>query len=76
MTEITIDTSIYESKTGRKPVGRAFWTFRIVSDSVTIADKFLHSDQPATYDAALKRAKEVAILRRSTRIVVEPPPGE
>lgn len=76
MTEISIDTSIYERKTGKKPVGRAFWTFRICSDSVTIADKFYHPDAPMTYDKALEKAKEIAALRRSTRIVVEPPPGE
>jgi hypothetical protein len=74
MTEITIDTSSYQRKTGQKPVGRAFWTFRIVSESVTIADKIVSSDQPATYVAALAKAKQVAALRRSTRIVVEPPP--
>jgi len=41
MTEITIDTSTYERKTGRKPVGRAFWSFRLISDSVTVADKVI-----------------------------------
>lgn len=75
MSDITVDTSKYESRAGRKPVGRAFWTFRIVSDNVTVADKLISSDTPATYDAALKHAKEVAALRRSTKIIVEPPPG-
>jgi hypothetical protein len=56
--------------------GRAFWTFRLISDSATVADKFISSEAPATYDAALKRAKEVAVLRRSVLIVVEPPAGE
>jgi hypothetical protein len=73
---IEIDTSRYESKAGKKPVGRAFWTFRIVSPTETIKDYFFHSDQPMVYDKALERAKEIAALRRSDRIVLEPPPGD
>jgi hypothetical protein len=76
MTEIPVDTERYERRTGKKPVGRAFWSFRLISGSVTVADKIIYSDTPATYDAALKRAKDVAELRRSAKIIVEPPPGE
>ncbi len=72
---IEIDTSRYEMKSGSKPRGRAFWVFRIVSDSVTIADKLLSSDQPQTYEAAAKRAQEVAQLRKASQIILEPPPG-
>jgi hypothetical protein len=73
---IEIDTNRYESKTGKKPVGRGFWTFRIVSPTVTIKDHFYHSDQPLTYAKALERAMQIAGLRRCERIVLEPPPGE
>jgi hypothetical protein len=75
MTTISVDTSRYEQKTGKKPVGRAFWTFRICSETVTIADKFLHSEAPTTYAKALERAKGIAALRRCSRIILEPPPG-
>ena len=73
---IEIDTSRYENKTGKKPVGRAFWTFRIVSPTVTIKDHFFHSSQPMTYAKAVERAQEIAGLRRADRIILEPPPGE
>jgi hypothetical protein len=34
MTEISIDTAVYERRHGQ-PLGRAFWTFKIISPSVT-----------------------------------------
>ena len=55
MSEITIDTAAYELKTGRKPVGRAFWTFRICSDSDTIGVSFF---QPATPMATTRRSRK------------------
>jgi len=76
MSEITIDTAAYELKTGRKPVGLAFWTFRICSDSDTIGVSFFQPATPMTYDAAVEEAKLIASLHQSTRIVVEPPEDE
>jgi hypothetical protein len=37
MTEISIDTAVYERRHGQ-PLGRAFWTFKIISPSVTSKD--------------------------------------
>jgi hypothetical protein len=69
MPEINIDTASYERKNG-KPVGRAFWMFRIVSPSVTTKDYIFTVDKPMTFQAACDRAKEVASLRRSDQIVL------
>ena len=38
--DIRIDIEAYQRKHG-KPVGRAFWTFRIVSPTVTIKNKII-----------------------------------
>ncbi len=65
MTEISIDTDAYEREYG-KPVGRAFWMFRIVSPSITTTDK------PMTFQAACDRAREIAAARRSDQIVLLP----
>jgi hypothetical protein len=69
---IEIDTSRYENKTGKKPVGRAFWTFRIVSPTVTIKDHIFTTDKPVTFQAACERAGELATLRRCDQIVLLP----
>ena len=49
--DIHIDIEAYARKHG-KPVGRAFWTFRIVSPTVTIKDKLLTTAKVVTYQAA------------------------
>jgi len=49
MSEITIDTTTYERKTGKKPVGRAFWTFKIISPTVTFKDHIFTTEKPVTF---------------------------
>lgn len=67
-----VDTSRYEREHGRKPAGRRFWRFVLVSGSATVKDHWLDAQKAETYDAALKRAIEVAELRRAVRVEVEP----
>jgi hypothetical protein len=71
MPEISIDTVAYEREYG-KPVGRAFWMFRIVSPSATTKDYIFTTDKPMTYQAACTRARELAKIRRSEQIVLLP----
>lgn len=72
MPEIEIYTDRYEREHGRKPAGRRFWRFTLVSPTVTVKDHYLDIGQATTYEKALERALEVARLRRSERIIVEP----
>ena len=72
MTEIEIYTDRYEREHGRKPAGRRFWRFTLVSGTVTVKDHYLDIGKATTYEKALERALEVARLRRSERIIVEP----
>lgn len=67
-----VDTTRYEREHGRKPAGRRFWRFILVSDTITAKDHYLDASKAETYDAALKRAIDVAELRRATRVEVEP----
>lgn len=67
-----VDTSRYEREHGRKPAGRRFWRFVLVSGSVTAKDHWLDAQKAETYDAALKKALEVAELRRAVRVEAEP----
>jgi hypothetical protein len=71
MTEISIDTTAYERRNG-KPVGRAFWTFRVISPSLTTKDYIFTTDTPMTCQAACDRAREIAAARRSDQIVLLP----
>jgi hypothetical protein len=70
--DIEIYTERYEREHGRKPAGRRFWRFILVSPSVTSKDHYLDIGEQMTYDKALDRAKEVARMRRAVRIIVEP----
>jgi hypothetical protein len=45
MSAISIDTTAYERKHG-KPMGRAFWTFRVISPSLTTKDTSLPPTAP------------------------------
>jgi hypothetical protein len=56
-------------------VGRAFWSFKIISPTVTINDKVYSTDTPMTFQAACQRTREIATLRRSELIVLLPQPG-
>lgn len=72
MAEIEVYTGRYEREHNQKPVGRRFWCFTIVSPTVTVKDHYLNIGQSMTYHKALERAMEVARLRKSDRIIVEP----
>jgi hypothetical protein len=68
---ITIDTTKFEAKHG-KPKGKRYWSFTIVSRSITSRDKFFQVGEPMTFQKACEKAKDLAELRRSDRIIVEP----
>jgi len=69
--DIRVDIEAYERKRG-KPVGCAFWTFRIVSPTVTIKDKIITTAKVVTYQAACEEARRIAALRGSELIVLVP----
>ena len=72
MPDIEVYTERYEREHGHKPLGRRFWTFTLVSGSVTANDHTFNVGRSLTYDAALSKAKELAAIRRAVRIIVEP----
>jgi hypothetical protein len=72
MDDIEIHTARYEREHGHKPQGRRFWRFTLVSSSITAKDHSLVLQDAMTYQKALERAREVAQLRKSERIIVEP----
>src|SRR6476646_244655 len=69
--DIEVYTARYEREHGHRPQGRRFWRFTLVS-SITTKDHFLDLSEQMTYPDALARALEVARLRKSERIIVEP----
>jgi hypothetical protein len=72
MTEIEVYTGRYEREHLRKPTGRRFWRFTLVSSSITTKDHSLVLQDAMTYQKALEEAQRVAALRKSERIIVEP----
>jgi hypothetical protein len=72
MPDIEVYTGRYEREHGQKPVGRGFWRFTLVSSSITAKDHSLVLDEQMTYQKALERARQVAEMRKSERIIVEP----
>jgi len=69
--DIEVYTDRYEREHGHKPQGRRFWRFTLVS-SITTKDHCLDLGEQMTYPDALAKALEVARLRKSERIIVEP----
>ncbi|MCK1543394.1 hypothetical protein IVB12_15870 [Bradyrhizobium sp. 179] len=69
---IEVYTGRYEREHLRKPMGRRFWRFTLVSPTITVKDHSLVLQDAMTYQKALQKAQEVAELRRSVRIIVEP----
>ncbi|MCK1668682.1 hypothetical protein [Bradyrhizobium sp. 153] len=67
---IPIDTRRWEREHGRKPTGRQFWTFRIISPRITAKDFEFTTEEAMTYPAACKVAREKAALRKSDQIVL------
>ena len=67
-----VRTDIYERVNGRKPRGRGYWCFLLVTDRVTERDHFVSSKVNQTYPSALKAATRIALMRRSHTIVVQP----
>lgn len=72
MADIEVYTGRYEREHLRKPAGRRYWRFMLVSRSITAKDHLLVLDEALTYQKALEKAMQVAELRRSERIIVEP----
>ena len=68
---IPIDTEDYIRRLG-KPVGRAFWTFRIVSADPAIRDHVFTTHKPVIFDEACREARELARMRRSEKITLVP----
>jgi hypothetical protein len=72
MTDIPIDTKDYEQRFG-KPVGRAFWSFRIVSADTAIRDHVFTTHKPVVFQEACREARKLAKIRRCEKIVLVPP---
>jgi hypothetical protein len=70
--EVEVYTGRYEREHLRKPAGRRFWRFTLVSSSITAKDHSLVLQDAMTYQKALEEAQRVAALRKSERIIVEP----
>ena len=64
MTDIPIDTDDYEHRFG-KPVGRAFWSFRIVSADFSL--------KPVIFQEGCRQARELAKMRGSVGAAPMPP---
>jgi hypothetical protein len=71
MTDIPIDTEDYERRFG-EPVGRAFWSFRIVSADPAIRNHVFTTRKPVIFQEACRQARELAKMRRSGKIVLVP----
>ena len=69
--EASIDTEDYERRFG-KPVGRAFWRFRIVSADPAVRDHVFTTHQPVVFQEACREARELAKMRRSEKIILVP----
>jgi hypothetical protein len=67
-----VRTDIYERVNGRKPRGRSYWRFQLVTERVTERDHFVNSKANQTYQSALNAATEIALRRRSHTVVVLP----
>ena len=72
MTDMPIDTTDYEHRFG-KPVGRAFWNFRIVSADPAVRDHVFTTHKPVIFPEACREARELATMRRSEKIILVPP---
>jgi hypothetical protein len=70
--EIRIDIAPFFRRHGRKPGGRGYWVFRIVSPVATAKDHILAPQEEMPFKAACERALEVAALRRATRVLLLP----
>ncbi len=70
--EIRIDIGPYFRRHGRKPSGRGYWVFRIVSQRATAKDHILAPQEELAFKVACDRAYKVAELRRSIRIQLLP----
>ena len=71
MTDTPIDTKDYEQRFG-KPVGRGFWRFRMVSADPAIRDHAFTTHKPVNFQEACREARELAKMRRSEKIILEP----
>ncbi|WP_028167567.1 hypothetical protein [Bradyrhizobium elkanii] len=67
---LTICTARYEREHGQKPQGRGYWRFLLISAAVTVADHFVNCNTETDYHQALKRATDVAALRRHVHSIV------
>jgi hypothetical protein len=64
--------SVLRGAIDRPPVAHRFLRFTLVSSLATAKDHFLDMEESMTYQRALERALEVAKLRKSVRVIVEP----
>jgi len=72
MTDVRIDTSTWEREYGKKPSGRRYRRFRIISPSIAVKDYELRTEIPMTFPRACRGAIERARQRGSAQIVLLP----
>jgi len=58
MTDIPIETDDYERRFG-KPVGRAYWSFQIVSADSAIRDHVFTTHKPVVFQEACRQARDL-----------------
>ncbi len=72
MSDVRIDTSRWEREYGKKPRGRRYWRFRIISPSISAKDYEFRTEIPLMFPRARRAAVERARQRGSDQVVVLP----
>lgn len=70
--EIRIDIGRYYRQHGKRPRGRGYWSFQLVSALATAKDHIHAPQEEMPFGAACERALEVATLRRAKMIILLP----
>lgn len=70
--EIRIDIGRYYRHHRKKPSGRGYWSFQLVSALPTAKDHIHAPQEEMPFRAACERALEVATLRRAKMIILLP----
>ncbi|UPT95420.1 hypothetical protein J4G48_0040405 [Bradyrhizobium barranii subsp. apii] len=64
---IPIDTRNYEKQHGQQPMGRRYWSFRIVTNSTAVT---FRTATPVTYSAACDEVRKRADALGAASIIV------
>jgi len=70
--EIRIDIIRHYDRHGKKPAGRGYWLFRMVSPRATAKDHTYAPQEEMEFNAACARVLDIAAMRKATRILLLP----